>query len=165
MAPQSGTGFLLAHAARLQAYLRMLMGNQHDAEDVLQEVWMKFLRQGPGLKGDDAMRWLMRVARNDALNALRASRRRTAREGAYAPARPAELSPDEQAQRSESLARIESAMRKLDVEVREMVYLKLVEELPYREIAGRVGLPKSTVCLRVQEGLVRLSRHFHGEAS
>jgi DNA-directed RNA polymerase specialized sigma24 family protein len=43
-----------------------------------------------------------------------------------------------------------------------MVFLKMVEGLSYREVGERTGVPRSTVALRVQEGLVSLSNCFHG---
>jgi len=43
-----------------------------------------------------------------------------------------------------------------------MVYLKFAEELSLSEIAERLHVPRSTVALRVQQGMAMLNREFHG---
>ena len=75
--------FLLAHAARLRAYLHMMLGNLHDAEDVLQETFASFLEKGPA-PSEHASRWLFTVSRNHALTLRRTQLRRIDREQAAA---------------------------------------------------------------------------------
>ena len=160
--------FLLAHTARLRAYLHMLLGNLHDAEDALQETFVKYLRSGPE-PSDRAERWLFTVCRNEALDLRRREHRRATREQANANGRagandPASRQDDpaQQADRRESMARMTLCLSQLPQDLREMVYLKFAEELSLSDIAQRVGMPRSTVALRVQQGLVLLNRYFHG---
>jgi RNA polymerase sigma-70 factor (ECF subfamily) len=155
--------YLLLQSPRLRAYLRVLLGRREEAEDALQELFLRYLRRGPPPGTEDASRWLFRVARNLALNTLRGARRRLRREAdcRHGPAEPAD--PAELAGKSEDGDRIRRCLECLATDVRELVYLKVVEDLSYREIGKQTGVPHSTVALRVQEGLVSLSRCFHGK--
>lgn len=138
----------------------------NDADDILQEVFLKYLDKGPQTSDSQAQRWLFRVARNQTLDSIRGEKRRTRREHAYQ-AHGAKDSGDPASifERNESLARIGRCLEKLSQELREVVYLKFVEELSLSEISEHTGMPRSTVALRVQEGLVRLSSEFHGAAN
>ncbi|MBI5725477.1 MAG: RNA polymerase sigma factor [Planctomycetes bacterium] len=158
-------GFFLARSARLRAYVHLLTGDMNDADDIMQEVFLKYLDKGPQTSDPQAERWLFRVARNQALDSIRGGKRRTRREQAYQPAS-GKASDDPAAifERDESLSRIGRCLERLSEELREMVYLKFVEELSLNEISEWTGMPRSTVALRVQEGLVRLSAEFHGAA-
>ncbi len=161
--------FLLAHAARLRAYLHMMLGNLHDAEDVLQETFASFLEKGPA-PSEHASRWLFTVSRNHALTLRRTQLRRIDREQAAATlaasssdaagADPAAIANDRDA-----IDHLGKCLARLDEELREIVYLRFAEELSLSEIAERLHAPKSTVALRCQQGLVELNRHFHGGAA
>jgi RNA polymerase sigma-70 factor (ECF subfamily) len=54
-----------AHESELRGYLVHRLGNSHLAEDVLQEVFIKAMRQGAGFCSlDNSRAWLFQVARN-----------------------------------------------------------------------------------------------------
>lgn len=158
-------GYLLEMTPKLRGYLRMMLGSRQDAEDVVQDVFVKYLRHGPEPGTGHADAWLFTAARNRALNLLRARARRLSREGQYIqlldrrPATPLDVT-----RRRESHQRIEECMRKMPQPLREILYLNVVEEMPVREIGARVGLAKSTVAARVKEGLLELDRCFHEES-
>lgn len=146
---------------RLLAYLRMLLGDLHDAEDVLQELFLRFLARGPLPHTDDARRWLFHVGRNLGLKALRTNQRRERRERLHPQPAPCE-DPASSLEKRESLARIQNCLDALEPDLRELVFLKIVEQLSYRDIEQQTGVPRSTAALRVQDGLARLSGCFHG---
>lgn len=165
-APSAAEGFLLAMVPRLRGYLRVLLGNAADAEDVLQEAFLAYLKGGPEPGTPDAERWLFAVARNAALNFLRDRGRRERRETAHAEAAARQApGPADQAELSEAARRLEACLSQVPLEAREMLYLKVVEDLSLGEISGRTGVAKSTVALRVQDGLATLNRLFHGGGS
>jgi RNA polymerase sigma-70 factor, ECF subfamily len=154
--------FLLARAARLRAYARMLTGDIQETEDIVQEVFLKCLRSGPGPQEPHAEAWLFRVARNEAVNAARGVRRRRRRLRMYQASAPSDPNPATAAERNDDAGRIEACMKRLARDLREMVYLKFVENFSLSQIAEHSGTPRSTVALRIQEGLIELSRLFHG---
>jgi len=155
--------YLLGVTPRLRGYAYVLTGSREDAEDVLQEVFLKFLARRPWPDHAAADRWLFRVCRNEALSALRSRRRRARREGVYAETAAAEpANPSDAVGERESLEKIGVCLGRLEPGLREMLYLKVVEGLSLREIEERTGVPKSTVACRVAEALVLLNRSFHG---
>ena len=147
----------------------MLTGDLHDAEDVFQEVSTQYLRSGPPPETDHARRWLFTASRNRALNVMRGKARRRRRESAYAEDGPASRHPDppdpaDAAVQGEEHARIKDCLMKLPPEMREMLFLKIVEGVSYSGLADRFGIARSTVVGRVSNGLVQLNRCFHGGA-
>ena len=154
--------YLASLSPRLLGYLRVLLGDLHAAEDVLQELFLVYLRSGPPAGTLDAERWLFRVARNLGLKSIRGARRRQHRETLYGSRSSAVADPSVAVEQQETLARIQGSLERLDAPLRELVYLKMVENLSYREIEEQTGVPRSTVALRVQEAIVLLSKYFHG---
>ncbi len=156
--------FLLAHSARLRAYVHVLLGNGHDVEDVLQNVFVKYLRSGPA-PSEHAERWLFTVCRNEAVDFRRGGRHRQERERSFAEGAISPGSdPALDAGRQDDVDRMSSCLARLPEEQREMVYLKFAENLSLSQIAESTGVARSTVALRIQEGLALLNRHFHGDA-
>jgi len=157
---------LLAMTPRLRGYLHVLLGGWDGVEDVLQDVFLRYLEKGPSPHDPDAGPWLFTVARRVALNWQRSWWRRRRRERIHAQERPAAGDdPAEIAARRESHARIERCLLRLPTDLRELLYLKVVEGLSYSDVAARVDAPRSTVALRVHDALILLNRCFHGESS
>src|SRR5262249_15265435 len=100
--PTGASAYLLGKTPGMRAYLSVLLGDTHEAEDVLQELFLRYLRGGPAAGTMDADRWLFRVARNLGLKAVRSTRRRQAREARYRPQRPAGTDPAEAAGQQEA---------------------------------------------------------------
>ncbi len=157
--------YLFEMTPKLRGYLRVLLGDLDDAEDLLQEVFLKYLKKGPEPWTLAAERWLFRVSRNEALNAIRGRRRRKVRERVYEAAwLKAAADPSEEAGKNEAVLRMDACLKELPMELREMVCMKVIDGLSLREIAERTGVAKSTVAVKIQEGLVLLNRSFHGRS-
>lgn len=151
---------LEALAPRLLRYLLILAGTAEDAEDLLQSVFVKYLEQPPQGSREQKEAWLFAVARNSALTIQRDRQRRQRRERSATQPDPWRT-PAEQAERREDAERIRSALNGMPLDLKEPLYLKVVEQLSFSQIAERIGVPKSTVAVRVQEGLVLLNKRFH----
>lgn len=152
--------FLLEMTPRLRGLARMMLGSDADADDIVQATFVQFLDKGPDL-GPAAPMWMLKTARNLALNRIRGDRRRQARDQSHAPPHDSP-DPAEAASDREAMARIRDCLGKLPLEYREPLYLKVVEGMSLREIAAELGQGKSTVASRVETGLVLLNRCFHG---
>ena len=153
---------LLELTPRLRAYLHVLVECPEIVEDALQEVFLKYLARGPASGSPSPDGWLFKVARNEALNALRSDLRRRRREQAVAATSSQVVEdPSEEAARREVVRRMDAALKCLALEHREPLYLSVAEGLSVREIAQQTGVSKSTVAIRVREALVLLSRAFH----
>ena len=134
---------------RVFNYLLRLVSNREDALDLSQEVFLKAYRNLPKL--DDPARfagWLFRIAHNEAFSLLR--RKRPEGElgpelhvaGAGGSLLPIEL----------SLA-VESALKRLNGDQREVVLLKVYQGFKFDEIAEILECPVSTIKSRLYTAL------------
>lgn len=130
---------------------RWLVGNQQDAEDVVQESFMKAFRAIDRVRGDDARAWLLAIVRNTAFNYLH--RQKPKAEVAWDEhiAEPADGSagPETSLLQEERRKRVRSAIERLPLEFREALVLREIEGLPYKEIAWVLKVPMGTVMSRL----------------
>ena len=138
---------------------RYLMRDEHDAQDVVQDAALRAFRHIASRRDEDARAWLLAIVRNCCyswLNARQADRARRAEPGAeFDVADP--RGADELAMRTSEQARVESALARLPLELREVVVLRELEELSYREISDIVGVPMGTVMSRLSRARARLA--------
>jgi len=121
-------------------YAMRLLGARHDAEEVVQDTFVRAHRSLPRYENRDRFRaWLFRILVNRCRSAATAAARRQA------------PSPD-----AERLARIQAALRQLPVRQREAFLLKHVEDLSYEEMAALSGQRVSTLKMRVKRARERL---------
>jgi RNA polymerase sigma-70 factor, ECF subfamily len=135
-----------AHNAAVYAHALRFFGNEHAAEDVAQEVWIKVYRSLATF--DERARfstWLYRVTRNTCLDAVRSGKRRPA---------PVDLvdtlpAPGDLADEVALTASVEAAMTALQPEDRDAFSAVALFELSYAEAAVQLGVPAGTVKSRV----------------
>ncbi|HEX9744049.1 MAG TPA: RNA polymerase sigma factor [bacterium] len=147
---ESALGELLdAHSNSLISYIYRLTGDFHQAEDLAQET---FLRAFEHLSKFDIKKpfrpWLLKIGRNLTLNWLNSS-------GAKLQKRSEDLtkkydlgtgtSPVEKYEKEERRQVVESVLDKLPVHFRDVLHLKYMEGLDYREISQELNLPPGTV--------------------
>ncbi len=65
--------------------------------------------------------------------------------------------------RSEDVERIRGCLDALSLDVREPLYLHVVEGMSLRQIAEQIDIGKTTVAARVETGLIQLNRCFQGK--
>jgi RNA polymerase sigma-70 factor, ECF subfamily len=139
------------HEAELRGWLRHRLGNFVDAEDVLQDVFLKAMRQGERFCAiANARAWLYEVARNALADRLRLARNTVEL--------PEDLSADvEGAAAIDSLAAcLPRVFSELSPEDREAITLCDLEGLPQEEYARRKGLSLPGAKSRVQRARKRL---------
>jgi len=150
---------IVPHLNAAYNFARWLTRNQHEAEDLVQEAYLRAFRLFDGFHGGDGRAWLLAVVRNTGLTWLR----RKSRDASS-------VEFDEQvhgtAGRQENLeerlvkdARIESlrtCVESLPAEYREVIVMRELEELSYREISAAAGVPIGTVMSRLSRGRTRL---------
>lgn len=153
---------------------RMLGGVSSEAEDIVQEAFVRLhrqvMRQGAG-SVRHLNTWLFRTAHNLTLDALRRqARHKRAAEALTETAQTAEeRAADEMDALSEVLRREarEAALRelaKLDEEQRQVVLLKVIQGMTLREAAEVVGVSISVVNYRLNQGLAELARRLRKAA-
>jgi len=145
---------LALHEGFVRALARGVLGADDRVEDVVQETWRIALEKAPRDPGR-LRSWLGTVARNLALTIRRRDRSRVRRDPVTArgEAQPATV---EIAQREETRRRLVGELLALPEPYRTVLLLRYYENLPPREIARRLGVPRETVRTRVRRGLERL---------
>ena len=139
---------------------RYLLRDEHDAQDIVQEAALRAFRYFDGYSGGDARAWLLAIVRNCVLD----WRRRHRSDEQLVPfaeavgvsiGTPAEA--DAAAIESSERERVQRAIDALPVEFREVIVLREVQELSYREIGDVLGVPIGTVMSRLARARRRLA--------
>lgn len=144
---------------------RWLTRNEHDAEDVIQEASLRAWRSfGTFQPGRDGRAWFLTIVRNTCRTWLRKNRSSgtTVPLGEDCQATVTQLDPELMLINSMNSELIREALEALPLEYREILILRELEELTYKEIAKIVDIPLGTVMSRLsrarQELYIQLSR-------
>jgi RNA polymerase sigma-70 factor (ECF subfamily) len=157
---------------RLLRYLVYWTSRREQAEDLVQETWLRVLEHAGQYDGRLRFEpWLFSIARNLAIDHLRKQQRASGKAsdvpgdeaGLNLPAPDLE-SPFFAAARSEDAKRIATALGALEPIYREALLLRFQEDLSLAEIAQVAGAPISTVSSRIYRGLSMLQAALGGGA-
>jgi len=163
MKPTSGSAeSLLEHAAFLKRLARAML-HEHDADDVVQETWLRALQSPPKDPGA-ARSWLAVVARRTAWRQGSVSRSRRDREKKAARSERTRGTL-ETAERLEQERRVVDAVQRLPEPYRTTLVLRYFDGLKPREIAAREDTPIETVRSRLQRGLRALRKDLGPDTS
>lgn len=159
--------FYAQHAKSVYSLALVMLGEQARAAELTQEVFLLVWRSASAYQATGSARaWLLRLARNRAIDELRRERRRRQSEAAAAPRR---LSPwpattpdmaDITAQRA-----VHEAMKTLSAEQSEALHLAFFQGLSHQEIAAQLHTPLGTIKARIRRALLTLRKHLQGEES
>jgi RNA polymerase sigma-70 factor (ECF subfamily) len=166
------------YAPRIFTIARRMLGNDADAEDVMQEVLLLVIRKLDTFRGESQIgTWLHRVTVNAALalRQKRANRQKhetgevideLAQPAPGSPVRRWSAAPDELVLAEEQQAIIEKAIKTLPEPFRDVYVLADVEGLPNSDIADMLGLSIPAVKSRLHRARLRmhdaLAPHFDG---
>jgi RNA polymerase sigma-70 factor, ECF subfamily len=166
---------VLAFVDPLYATALRLTRNRSDAEDLVQDTFVKAFRFSDRYqRGTNLKAWLYTILHNTWRNRLRDASRETVdidservEEAASLPGGPAALDTPERILLRETLdVDLQAALDGLPAAFREAVWLRDVEEFSYAEIAEMLGVPPGTVMSRISRGrrllFERLSQAPHG---
>ncbi|GJM35760.1 MAG: DNA-directed RNA polymerase sigma-70 factor [Saprospiraceae bacterium] len=131
---------------KLFRFALRIVGNTEEAEDVVQEVFLKLWRQKqqwPNIQNIEA--WSMRLTKNLSIDRLRrVSRREESLEQVYhSPA--LQPTPAQITESKDSLEQIKKFMEQLPEKQRLVIHLRDIEELSYKEISEVLEMPMSQV--------------------
>ncbi len=159
--PPPDADALISHTGFVRDLAFRLLRDAHEAEDVVQQVFLTAMRRPP--ETDRPLRpWLQRVAHNLAIDAHRSRGRRERSE------RIAAL--DDTLDPSTDVGSLESARSELAASVlslaepyRTAVVMRFYDELSPGAIARRLDVPVETVRTRIKRGVAQLRGRLHGE--
>jgi len=158
-------GLLFArYRVPITSYVYRLVGNRAEAESLAQEAFLRVLEKADHYEYPKRFStWFYTIARNLATDFLKKKR-------AVVPddfhgltetiLGPVEPEAEERVEEREDLEELVRAIQDLPVQYREVVVLRALQELSYREIAAIVGCPESTARSRMDYGLDFLRKRY-----
>jgi RNA polymerase sigma-70 factor, ECF subfamily len=150
----------LPHLDEAYNLARWLTRNGHDAEDIVQEACLRGLRGFSNFRGDDARAWLLTIVRNTCYTWLKRQRSQKNVMDVEADIEAVESTgadPFSVLSRNIQSQQLRAAVEELPVEFREVVVLKDLQGLSYREISQIIAAPIGTVMSRLARGRRRLA--------
>ena len=155
----------LPHLDAAYNLARWLTHNEQNAQDVVQEAYLRALRFFPSFRGDNARAWLMKIVRNTCFNWLHANR--PLQEAAefdenLFPPDSCALNPEEAVLQNDSNALLRKALEKLPPNYREVLILRELEGMSYKEISDITGMPAGTVMSSLSRARSRLRQALIG---
>jgi RNA polymerase sigma-70 factor (ECF subfamily) len=153
---------VLRHLDASYNLARWLLGNPHDAEDVVQDSAVRAYTSYKSFRGTDAKAWFLAIVRNGCMNRLRQRSTHlsidlTTEEARIVDDRP---SPEQLAIKAWEADALQAAIDALSIEYREMIILRELEGLSYKEIATVTELPIGTVMSRLARARSCLQREL-----
>jgi RNA polymerase sigma-70 factor (ECF subfamily) len=149
---------VLPHLDAAFNYARWLAKNETEAEDVVQDACIRAMRFFSSLRDEDARPWLLAIVRNTWYS--RVSRRASTTEAALGTTgdeRPDDaLDPEERLLQQHTVERVRAAIEQLPADYREVLVLREMEGMSYKEIAAVVQVPIGTVMSRLARSRERL---------
>jgi RNA polymerase sigma-70 factor (ECF subfamily) len=158
--PRSFEEVVLPHLDAAFNYARWLTKNDADAEDVVQDAYVRALRFFSSLRDENARAWLFTIVRNTWYG-------RFPRRATSAVVNVADDEADSQADvgldpealliQQQTVDHVRRALDTLPTDFREVLVLRELEGLSYKEIAAIVGIPIGTVMSRLARARERLA--------
>ena len=150
---------VLPHLDAAYNLARWLTRNEHDAQDMVQEAYLRAFKFFDGFRGADSRAWLLTIVRNTCYTWLQQNRDKemTASFDEETHNIEDELSnPAELAVRTNDSEMLKEALNKLPAEFREVVVLRDLEGLSYKAISDIANIPLGTVMSRLARARDRL---------
>jgi len=145
---------------------RWLMRDENEAQDAVQDACVRALRFFAGFRGGDGRVWLLSIVRNTFFTRMRSGR---ARQGdsefdeQMHGTDDAAANPEALLLRSHDEAALRRALEALPPEFREVIVMRELEGMSYKEIADVAELPIGTVMSRLARARKRLAQCLTGE--
>ena len=152
----------------ISAYVYRMVGNYESALDLTQEIFIKVYGSLRRYKAEFKFStWIYKIAHNSAVDHLRRNATRehsliVGPEGEQydLPVESGRLSPEQESERKERRIKIESVVRALPANYRELIILRHSQDLSYEEIVEVTGLPLGTVKNRLFRAREMMRQQF-----
>ena len=152
---------VLPHLGAAYNLARWLTGNDPDAEDVVQESYLRALRFFPGFRGGNSRAWLLTIVRNTCYTWLRRNRMddvTTEFDEEVHGLDNITSNPEAVLMAAARTDMVTRALEELPMGLREIVILRELEGMSYQEIADVAAIPIGTVMSRLSRARARLQK-------
>jgi RNA polymerase sigma factor (sigma-70 family) len=159
---------MLPHMDAAYNLARWLLRNEQDAQDVVQEAYLRAFKSFGGFHGSNGRAWLLTIVRNTSYTLLKKSHAvdltTTFDEEIHVVGHEA-MSPATILEHAEDAELIENAMDELPSEFREILTLRHQENLSYNEIGEILKIPVGTVMSRLSRARGKLKEYLAAHMS
>jgi RNA polymerase sigma factor (sigma-70 family) len=158
----------LPHFGAAYNLARWLVRNDRDAEDVVQEAYLRAFRSFDGYRGGDSRSWLLTIVRNACYTWLqqnRSSQLNDPIEDRLDEVGSSTENPETLLLQTANAQLVRQALEELPIEFREVVIMREMEDLSYKQISAIADLPIGTVMSRLARGRKRLRKLFQSRIS
>jgi len=153
-----------AYAARIGHYLLVRLNSRDDADDVLQETFLRLARLRHKLaQVDDLQAYVITIARNEAARRAADNARRRQKQKALEMQDLFYFEPND-ADTREIAEIVTAALSNLSEDLLEIVELKTYAGLTFQQISQVTGLPQGTVATRYRSALTKMQTWFARQA-
>ena len=156
---------VLPHLDAAYNLARWLTRNGHDAEDVVQEAFLRAFRFFGGFHGDNPRAWLLTIVRNSCYDWLRRNRPSevpaSLDEEVHSVVDPSPT-PEDRVMTQADRLRVREALEALPLPWREVLILRELEGMAYKEIADIAGIKIGTVMSRLARARAGLQQLLVG---
>src|SRR5438132_6918772 len=159
---------MLPHLDAAHNLARWLLRNEQDAQDVVQEAFLRAFKSFGGFHGSNGRDWLLAIVRNTSYTLLKKNRvvdLTTPFDEEIHTAGHESVSPATILEHSENAELIKEAMDELPVQFREILALRHQEGLSYKEIAEIAQVPPGTVMSRLSRARAELKEYLAARIS
>lgn len=143
------------YAGDLFRFALSYLGSKHDAEDIVQDVFLKLLSKTVFLKPGSEKAYLMKVTANGCKNLLKAPAHRA---GVGLESASAELACFYEL--TDGDKEVYDSLMKMDETLRIPLYLHYYEDYSYKEVAKLLKLSESAVAMRIKRGKEQLKERL-----
>src|SRR5437667_1915315 len=154
---------MLPHLDAAHNLAKWLLRNEEDAQDVVQEAYLRAFKSFGGFRGSNGRAWLLTIVRNTSYTLLKKNRvvdlTTTFDEEIHMSGHES-VSPVTILEHSEDAELIREAMDELPAEFREILVLRHQEGLSYKEIADIAQIPPGTVMSRIARARGKLKEYL-----
>src|SRR5437016_10685672 len=154
---------MLPHLDAAHNLAKWLLRNEQDAQDVVQEAYLRAFRSFSGFRGTNGRAWLLTIVRNTSYTLLKKSHAvdlTTAFDEEIHATGHDSVSPATILEHSEDAQLIKEAMDELPAEFREILILRHQEGFSYKEIADIAQIPSGTVMSRLARARAKLKERL-----
>src|SRR3954468_4954658 len=148
---------ILPHLNAAYNLARWLLGNEQDAQDVVHDSFLRAHRYFASFDGSDGRACLLGIVRNTCFTSLRSNKGgRMSSDDNLEMQSTGEASPEHTVILEQEIQGLRTCIEALPPEYREVVVLRELEELSYKEISTAAGIALGTVMSRLNRARVRL---------
>lgn len=147
---------------------RWLTRSHQDAEDIVQEAYLRAFRSFEHFHGDDGRVWLLTIVRNTFYSWYQHNKKQqmetqfeeeihSAEQNGSATSQFDNNDPENLLVQHDSQKQLQQALEALPLEFREVMIMRELEDLSYKQIAEIIGIPMGTVMSRLGRGRKHLA--------